>query len=695
MSVCPPPARARGRLGIMARARLSLFFSRLLFLVPAGLAHGSILNGPYVLLEAADRISIRVEVSQVDYRYRLLFEDRQALEVLPEYRRSVRDTFLAMGVVQLGRQGRLTGYEIWRENELVGRYSWQSRVDGTPLSAPTLLIFGDSQGGKDVLSQHAGRWAKEDHDVLVGLGDLVDTGSRYESWSEEVFAPLDGLLPHRPILVVCGNHEPYRDQRLYWYDWYFGRSDDRRYFLIEFPDLRLIGINNSDLHTKYGYDPVEPLSPQYSFLLGELLQRDRKWKRTFVLSHVPMFSGSTVVNREYGSELQRRYLRPLMEQGRVSAFLAGHHHKYERVTQSGIWGNTLYVVTGGGGGGLFSKPELREGYPMDLQLYGEYHYLHYRPKGEGDGIFLVKSIDGTLLDRAVPGEVAAPAAGDRILAFWEAEFREKFVPVATRRVGRTLHLTTDTTGVAEQAKIVPGAQLLRAAGQFAFVLDDLTTIASPDGSVSLQGYQRDRRSWGYLQGAALSLGLRSSLPPAVVISVNGAELAPLDRLYPVYHWPVAGRRSGVEDANGAIALLRGRTNYDIEPDPDRIIVSWRWGSAVPDDVAPAQVERQLGPVLRDSRVPVDTGFLPEAIFDRLRTRSPARVYLVRDERDAQVATLVHWSSFGILAVIPGQTSVDDHGAMFFETGPSSHLEIVQSRTSPELAIDDLYFIRLP
>ena len=40
---------------------------------------------------------------------------------------------------------------------------------------------------------------------------------------------------------------------------------------IDFGDLRLIGINNSDVHSKYGVDPVDPLTPQYEFLRDTLL----------------------------------------------------------------------------------------------------------------------------------------------------------------------------------------------------------------------------------------------------------------------------------------------------------------------------------------------------------------------------------------------------------------------------------------
>ncbi|MGH8020780.1 MAG: metallophosphoesterase family protein, partial [Opitutaceae bacterium] len=222
--------------------------------VGAVAANGALLKGPFVILEDTERLSIRMEVEQPDYEVILIHGELERTRSKPVFSRSKRDTFLAKVGVDLKELRKFRGYEIWSEGEIIGSYDWRSRVDGTFQDYPRLLVFGDSQGGKETLSRLGKRWMQEEFDLLVALGDLVDTGSRYESWEEELFGPLSGLLPHYPILTVCGNHESYRERSFYWFDWFLGRKDDKRFFKMDFRDLRLVGINNSDVHTKYGFD---------------------------------------------------------------------------------------------------------------------------------------------------------------------------------------------------------------------------------------------------------------------------------------------------------------------------------------------------------------------------------------------------------------------------------------------------------
>ncbi|MGH7958952.1 MAG: metallophosphoesterase family protein, partial [Opitutaceae bacterium] len=383
----PLPETPPHRTGSAVRAALILFA----WLVPAfGLA--TPIKGPFVVLEGVNALSIRMEVDRPDYEFVFLHGDRKRSPATPVYSRSPRDTFLAEVEVDLKKYRRFSGYEVRRAGESVGRYDWRSRIDGTLDGYPRLIMFGDSQGGPEILSRLARQWLADHFDILVALGDLVDFGTEYEAWEKEFFGPLRHLLPHYPLLVVCGNHEPYRGKTLYWFDWFLHRGDGRRYFRMDFADLRLVGINNSDVHTKYGFDPVDPLTPQYEFLLQSLLGTDASRKKALVLSHVPIFSGSTVVNDEYGSELQRRYVLPILERSRVLAFFSGHHHKYERLSHPGFRADTQFIVTGGAGGGLFPAGTGGGPFVMDREIYEVFHYLTVDL--DGTGTVIARTVEG-------------------------------------------------------------------------------------------------------------------------------------------------------------------------------------------------------------------------------------------------------------------------------------------------------------
>lgn len=623
-------------------------------------APAAVIKGPYVLLENAAMLSLRLELDRPEATIvvRRGAAAAQTVEekVVPDFRRTSRDTFVARVPVDLRPgSGRFLGYDVWHEGRQIGRYDWRSRIDGTLAEDPRLLVFGDTQGGKETTARLATRWQAEAFDLLIGLGDLVDAGSRYESWEEEFFGPLQRALPHHPLLVVPGNHDPYRERSMVWFDAFFARSDGRRYFAVDFGDLRLIGLNNSDAHTKYGLDPIDPLAPQYSFLCDALLSRAAQSRRVLVFAHVPLFSASTVVNREFGSELQRRYLLPLLERARVLGFFAGHHHKYERVLRAGLRGETQYVVTGGGGGHLFTVARETGGSKMDRQVFGVHHYVTVDLRGAGT--IVARSVEGVELDRTTFGAGARMFEPREGLTFWPATLAGDFAVTPTRDARPSITLRPGALA-AGTAPGRPGTELYRTAAGFVAVAHQL------GGQATWQGYDPARRAWGYLQGAIMTTdgsGPRGSL---AIVAVNGAELSPFDRIFPVLHWPVAGSRAGIAAESGAMLLLRGSTSFDLDPDPSRVLARWRWGESAPRDMATAQSARQLG-ALEGASPPAPLAGPAAAGILRLLHEASREVFLVRvGATGAIAATLVHWPGWRFLAIAPGDVVARPGAALF-------------------------------
>ncbi|MGH8018602.1 MAG: hypothetical protein ACREIA_09965, partial [Opitutaceae bacterium] len=183
--------------------------------------------------------------------------------------------------------------------------------------------------------------------------------------------------------------------------------------------------------------------------------------------------------------------------------------------------------------------------------------------------------------------------------------------------------------------------------------------------VSMQGYQWDRASWGYLQGAILSFPARRVYGMTAVVSLNGTNLSPFDHLFPVLHWPVAARRAGITEALGAVLLLRGVTSFDRAPDPNRILARWRWGEWFSGDFSTEQVARQLS-VVKGAPAPSFMEKEPAAALLRIIDGNIlARALVVKSKSHGVLAVLVHWPRYNFVALIPGENLPESRGAIFF------------------------------
>ncbi len=635
-------------------------------LLASGSAVAEVLHGPYVLLEDAQVLRIRFEVDRPDYEAVLLHGAGERTRVVPSYRRSTRDTFLADVPVDLSIHQSFRGYEIGRAGETAKSFAWRSRINGELQGYPRLLVFGDSQGGAETLAQLAERWAAEDFDAIVGLGDLADAGSRFESWREEFFEPLREVLPHRPFLAICGNHDSYRGKSLEWFDWYFGRSDGRRYFKIDFGDLRLIGLNNSDVHTKYGFDPIDPLTPQYDFLMASVLGATAAGRKLAVFSHVPMFSGSTVVNQEFGSELQRKYLLPIIERARVLGFFAGHHHKYERIERPGLHGPIQHVVTGGGGGRLFTAERERGGVPMDREIFEVYHYLTV--DFSGAGTVVARAVDGAEIDRVSFTRGADPALPSAAPELWRADVSGELDVTPTMRIGH---------GLALEDRVPPAggnsakAQIFQTERGLVGMARNLA--AANTDAISFQGYDWQRKAWGYLQGGSLVVPVAGHYGTLALVSINGADLSPLDRAVPVLHWPVAGGRAGVSEQAGAVMLLRGGRDFELDLDPSRLIAKWRWGDAPLDNLAPAQRSRQWSLIESAPASPTPQPLTQAELLRLVAGEGKPEGFLVRTVGGQTLAVMLHWPAWRFLALVTGESLVAGAGSFFMSTAAGAQV----------------------
>jgi hypothetical protein len=629
-----------------------------------------VLRGPYVVLEDAQMIRIRFEVDRPDDEVTLLHGGETRSRVVPAYARGTRDTFIAEVAVDLSVYRAFRGYEIGRPGQPATTYAWHSRINGELKSYPRLLVFGDSQGGAETLAKLGRQWAREEFDLMVGLGDLADAGSRYESWHEEFFAPLRDLLPHYPLLPICGNHDSYRGKSLEWFDWYFGRGDRRRYFRIDFGDLRLIGLNNSDVHTKYGFDPIDPLTPQYDFLLESALGAGAAGRKLAFFSHIPLFSGSTVVNAEFGSELQRKYVLPILERARVLGFFAGHHHKFERIARPGLRNVIQHIVTGGAGGRLFTAARERGGFPMDREIFEVYHYLTV--DFSGGGVVVARALGGEEIDRVAFGTAAKVAATSPIPELWRASITDELTLSPGERLGHSLALPASRASVPTGNDSTVHAQLRRTDGGLVGLVQNLDRAEAR--TVSLQGYDWPRKAWSYLQGGTFVIPVAGIHGRIALVTINGANVSPLDRCFPVLHWPLAGARAGITETAGAAMLLKGGEDFELNPEPGRLLAKWSWGERKVDGIAPEQRARQWALMESPPAAPGPTFISRSELVRWVAGEARPEGYLVQPAGGRTVAVLVHWPRFQCLAIVAGETLAGATGSIFVSTGHGLRIE---------------------
>lgn len=211
-------------------------------------------------------------------------------------------------------------------------------------------IISDTQGNPKVSGAMANfAWALRPN-FLLHPGDLVSTGTVKAQWLEHFFSSMNPLLERVAMFPVLGNHE--RDARFY-YD-YMSLPAPEYYYTFSYGNAQFFCIDSNR--------EVAPGSEQHAFLERELKRSRAQWK--IVCYHHPAYSSdeNDYGNRWYGpgtnGDMRVRKLVPLFDQYGVDIVWNGHVHSYERTwplrdDKATSPGNgTIYMVTGGGGGGL-------------------------------------------------------------------------------------------------------------------------------------------------------------------------------------------------------------------------------------------------------------------------------------------------------------------------------------------------------
>jgi predicted phosphodiesterase len=268
-------------------------------------------------------------------------------------------------------------------------------------------VMGDTQGNPEVsgkLSEMA--WAQRPN-FVVHAGDLVDKGSDPKHWTEHFFPGMKPLIERVPFYPVIGNHE--ENSRNY-YD-YVSLPDPEYFYKFSYGNAEFFMIDSNK--------NLDPESEQYKWLKQALSESNATWK--IAMHHHPPFSSD---GDDYGNlwktrkstrgDLRARQLAELYDEFKVDVVWNGHIHSYERTWpirrgKAVETDGTIYMITGGAGGGLETAGPFRPFFTNNVK-----HGHHYCMVFVNGGTFELRSFDleGRLFDTVTLSKTVTQAKSE-------------------------------------------------------------------------------------------------------------------------------------------------------------------------------------------------------------------------------------------------------------------------------------------
>ena len=204
----------------------------------------------------------------------------------------------------------------------------------------SFVVLGDTQGPNSKFPRVL-PFILEEEGLLFAfnLGDLVNyaTNEEYES---AFFRHVRGL--DLPFLTCASNHDHFRSKNAVNYTRLFGAP---HYYSFSIGSTAFIVLDNS-----LDFSLTEA---QFSWL-EKTLENARGFQRRFLMMHRPLRDPRA--NRKSPHDMSGRpkdveRLNALFDLYGVTMVFTGHIHSF----YTGKWGKTPYIITGGGGGGLYDK----------------------------------------------------------------------------------------------------------------------------------------------------------------------------------------------------------------------------------------------------------------------------------------------------------------------------------------------------
>ena len=239
-----------------------------------------------------------------------------------------------------------------------------------------LAVLGDSGDGSQNQKDVATRLLQLQPDLVVHTGDLVYSQATYDGFEKKFFQVYKDLLTSTWLAPSMGNHDVSYQNGQSFVDVFVnppnnGSNPAERelYYSFDYGNAHFTILNNYFGMTTVG-------SAQYTWLRNDLASSSQFWK--FVVFHQPPYASDSSQQPHDNAKIVQ-VLVPLFEQYHVNMVLSGHWHNYERMkpllhgqVSTIADGGVVYLVTGGGGAGLFGIGSGTLN-PRTAAKYSKYH----------------------------------------------------------------------------------------------------------------------------------------------------------------------------------------------------------------------------------------------------------------------------------------------------------------------------------
>ncbi|MFC1713122.1 metallophosphoesterase [Candidatus Poribacteria bacterium] len=309
------------------------FITIMVMFCSAAHSWGVIEKGPYLQNVGKDRITIMWETlyeakSRVDYGvtkdYDLFVENAKEVEIHEVTLRPLRPNTRYYYKISSGLTTKVGNFKTAPDRNIPFKF----------------VVYGDSREDPDIHRDIAKNILKADPDLILHVGDMVNSGKKDYQWESQFFEPLRDVINHIPIYTALGNHEA--DAKNY-FD-LFSLPNNESWYFFNYSNCHFIVLDTNKEYKKG--------SNQYKWLRNDLEKANTKWK--FAIFHHPPYGSGT----HHESTLKaRNVLTPLFRKHGVDMVFSGHHHIYERtypIDSAFELGSSpvTYIITGGAGADL-------------------------------------------------------------------------------------------------------------------------------------------------------------------------------------------------------------------------------------------------------------------------------------------------------------------------------------------------------
>jgi hypothetical protein len=263
-------------------------------------------------------------------------------------------------------------------------------------------VLGDTRSNHDIHQRIVNNIINEKPLFVINTGDLVGNGNVMSDW-EHFFKINKELIRNVPYFSVLGNHE--KDSENY-YNFFSLPGNERYYFYSVGNALFVILDMEGPNYDAPGYLHGEARDKFWNEIGKDYLVKEKKWLENvltlnngadfiFVFFHPTFYSIKK--SRVAEAKERRKFWGDIFERHHVQAVFNGHDHYYHHAEHGG----THYIVTAGGGAGLYSTDAPQ---PETVFYKKINHYMTVDVGMEKSEIRAI-DIDGNLMEKIIVDKI--------------------------------------------------------------------------------------------------------------------------------------------------------------------------------------------------------------------------------------------------------------------------------------------------